>query len=99
NHLEKDKSDDDELDNCVDEGAVVDRGGPSGLGSGQGLILFAREIDVETRKVDVSKEESDWRHDDVVYERRHDLAKRERHDEADRQVHHVATHEELLEVL
>ncbi len=62
-------------------------------------VADAREVDAQVAEVGVAEQGPDGRHDDIVHERRHDLAERAADDDADGHVHYVALEGEFLELL
>src|SRR6267142_3683318 len=98
-HDEKDgEGHEDEVDDRVDEHAVVQRGRAVRLGRGQRRIGPPREADEEIAEVDAAECEAERRHQQVVHERGHDGAEGHAEDDRHREVDDVATHEERLEL-
>ena len=96
--------DNDEADDVIDERAVIDSHGacvPRLLERRvrPRCIRSCPQYHEQVREVDVSEQEPDRRHDDVIDERLHDRAERSADDDADSHVHDAALDGELAEFL
>jgi len=60
--------------------------------------MLAVQADEEIRKIELSEPQPDHRHQNVIDQRRDDLAKGGADDNADRQVKHVPPQDEFLEL-
>ena len=56
-----------------------------------------RNVEPQLREIGIADQRPDRRHQDVVHQRRHDLAERAADDYTDGHVHHVPLEGELLE--
>ena len=89
----------DEVDDVLDEQAVVDRADAGRRGRLGGNVAAAVERDEQAAEVDAAGQHADQRHEDVVDQRRGDRAERRADDDADGHVDHIAAHGERLEIL
>src|SRR5499427_3347306 len=89
---------DEEVDDRLDEDAVVDRGHPRRLGGGDGGELLPAERDEEVREVRLAEQEADGGHEHVGDERGDHPAEGRADHHAHSELHHVAPHDELFEL-
>ena len=68
-----------------------------GLHGARRDVAHLRDVEPQLRKIGVSDQRADRGHEDVVHERRHDLAERTADDNADGHVHYVAFEGKLFE--
>ena len=92
-------SDDQKVDQGIDERSVIDRRRSGCLGVSQAGIGRIRQIDVQRTEIDSPKEETDGRHEDIVDEGRSDTAKRTSDDDGDGQIKNISSHQEIFEFL
>lgn len=85
-HQEDDKRDDKELDDRIEENTIVDGGCTSSLGIRKAGIALAADIPIKLGKIHLAQQQTDGRHDDVVYQRGDNLAECGTDDDANRQV-------------
>ena len=97
-HQEDGEGDDQEVDQRVDEGAVVEGGRAGLLGGGERRVLSRAQHQEQVREVDAAEQLADGRHQHVAHERAHDLAEGAADDHADGQIEDVAAQRELLEL-
>ncbi len=92
------ESDDDKIDERIQEDAVVDGGRSRCLRFGQGGVVASGEIDIEIGKVDFVEDEPDGRHDDIADQGGDDFAESGADDNTDRHIHHIAFDGEFFEL-
>src|SRR5215469_10817281 len=97
-HQEDGEGHDEEVDNRLDEDAVVDGGDHRRLGRGDGGELLPPKSDEEVREVRLAEQEADGGHEQVGHERGDHPAEGGADHHTDRQLHHVAPHDELFEL-
>ena len=90
------ESDDDKVDERLDEVAIVDRGGLHLLHTGDD---HAGQCDFQVGEVHAADQPSDRWHDDVVDNTAHDLTKCTADDHTDSHVHCIASDGKILELL
>src|SRR5690606_29692189 len=97
---EDDEGHEQEVDDRVEEGAVLDHRRSRCPGLRDGCVLVAvGQYDAQVREVDPAQQEADHGHDDLIHERRRDGAEGRGHDDRDRQVQNVTSVDELPELL
>ena len=95
---EQDKGHDQEIDDGIDEQAVIDGDGLGGLGGGQGLDAgVALQHHEEIGEIHAAQRQADRRHHHVIDQRGDDAGEGRADDHTDRQVHDIAAHGEFLE--
>lgn len=90
------ESDDDKVDERLDEVAIVDGGGLHLLHTGDD---HPGQGDLQIREVHTTDQPSDRRHDDVVDNTTYDFTKRAADDHTDSHVHSIASDSEIFEFL
>ena len=88
------KGHDQELDQGVDEGAVLDRH----LLDGFGRRIFGHQDPLQLGEVHLAQQQADGRHDDLIDQAGDDLAERGADDDADRQVDNIAARGEFTKL-
>src|ERR1700740_3213612 len=92
------KGDNQEVGQCVEEDAVIDRGCTRSFRLGQGGIGMSREVNEFVRKVRVAAEKANRGHQYVGNKRVHYSPKGRTNDDAHRHVEHTAAHREVSEL-
>ena len=98
-HQEDTESDDDEVNNVLDERTVGKYRCASLLSLGQCLVLHVvRQVDEEVGEIDTTSTKTDNRHQHVIYQTSHNLTEGTADDDTDCHVHYVAFHGKLFEL-
>src|SRR5205807_4306762 len=92
------EGDDHQVDDGVQEEAVIQRGRAGRPGRRERRIRPAREAHEQIGEVHPADHEADRRHQEVVHEGAHDTAERRADDDADGEVDDVSPHDEGLEL-
>ena len=101
-HQEHAERNQDEVDDVLDERAVIDGSNASSVRFLDGLerhTLNALQRDEQSAEVHAARKQAQDRHKDVVDKRRCDRAKRAADDNADRHVYDISPHRKCLELL
>ena len=96
-HQEDDESRQQKLYDNLNEIAVCDDRCSCVLSCLEGRVAVAVERDQHIGEVDLTRDERDDRHDDVVDERTDDVVESSADDNADCHIDHIAAHDEFLE--
>jgi hypothetical protein len=98
-HEENRQAHDDEVDDGVDEHAVIDGGRPGLLGRRQAGVGRAAQVDEQVAEVDLAQQQADGGHDDVLDQRVDHCPEGCADDDAHGQVDYAAAHDEFLKFL
>jgi len=89
---------DDEVQNIVDEDAIIQRRCTGRFRRSDSGIFLAGEIDEKIRKIHPAQRQTNRRHKNIVDKRRHDFAKRRADNDGYCQINHISSSNELFEL-
>ena len=90
------KSDDQKIDDGVDEIAVIERRRAGGLGGGEGVERLVAEVDKEIGEINAAKDAAERRHQHIVDERGNYFPESGADNHADSQVQNVTLASRIL---
>lgn len=93
------ESNDDEVQNIVNEDAIIQRRCTGRLCRSDTGIFLAGEVDEKVRKIHPAQRYTNRRHENIVDKRRHNFAKRRADDDGYCQINHIASPNELSELV
>ena len=82
----------DEADHGVDENTDINGRRTGFLGGSECFKIAIGQVVEEIAEIDIAKQDSNWRHDDVGDQRRDDFAERSADNDTGRHVDDIATH-------